>query len=75
MVPSPEFDQRFPAFRVENIFKTITLKTSLGDALFIGAIRKFLPLAKAIVSWDKEHLVGKSDIEVISPKDFLERLK
>jgi len=75
VIPPPEFKQYFPTVRIEDIFKTITLRTSLGDALFITVIKNYLPLANTIVSWDKEHLAGKIDIEVISPEDFLKRFK
>lgn len=73
VVPPPEFKQFFPAIQIEDIFKIITLKVSLGDALFITTIKKYLPLASMVVSWDKEHLAGKIDIEVISPGDFLDK--
>ena len=73
VIPPPEFKQPFPALQIEDIFKTITLRTSLGDALFITTIKKYLPIANTIVSWDKEHLAGKINIEVISPEDFLNK--
>jgi len=72
VVPTPQIKQYFPTVRVEDILKIISLKTGLGDALFIATIKNCLPLATTIVSWDKDHLTGRIDIEVVSPKDFLE---
>lgn len=72
VVPTPQIKQYLPAVRVEDILKIISLKTGLGDVLFIATIKNCLPLATTIVSWDKEHLTGRIDIEVVSPKDFLE---
>ena len=44
VVPTPQIKQYLPTVRVEDILKIISLKTSLGDALFIGMIKNCLPL-------------------------------
>lgn len=74
VVPPPELEGHLPRVRIEDVFKIITLRTSFGDALFIATIKKYLPLANTIVSWDKEHLTGKINIEVISPEEFIRRV-
>ena len=70
VVPTPQIKQYLPTVRVEDILKIISLKTSLGDVLFIGMIKNCLPLAMTIISWNKEHLTGRIDSEIVSPKDF-----
>jgi hypothetical protein len=71
VMPVSDLQAPLPFFTVNQIFEQICKKTALGDAQILSAIAQYVPIADIIVSWDKEHLIGKTSLPVLTPPEFL----
>jgi len=71
VMPVSDLQAPLPFFTVNQIFEQICKKTALGDALILSTIDQYVPVADAIVSWDKGHLAGKTGLPVLTPEEFL----
>lgn len=72
VLPTSNLESSLPNISIEKLFDYICKKTSLGDALILATIKNLLPKAELLVSWDKEHLEGKGDLKVLTPKEYLD---
>lgn len=72
VIPVANLDAPIPFLTVGMVFSHISRKTALGDALILAAIEQAIPGADTIVSWDKEHLLGKTSLQVVTPVEFMD---
>ncbi|MFH1147130.1 MAG: hypothetical protein V1736_05415 [Pseudomonadota bacterium] len=75
VLPVPSLETDFPILSLKEIFDLIKMKTSLGDALVVSVGQKYLPFAKTMVTWDKEHFDGKFSGDVLTPTEFMHLVK
>jgi predicted nucleic acid-binding protein len=71
VLPVPNFETKFPAIEIKEIFDLMKNRTSLGDALMIAAAKKHLPFVTTMVSWDDLHFRSIFPGTVLAPKTFL----
>lgn len=75
VLPIPSLETDFPLLSLKEIFDLIKTRTSLGDALVASAGQRYLPFARTMVTWDKEHLDGKFSRDVLTPAEFMSSVK
>lgn len=71
VLPLAELEAPLPFMTTGQVFDRIRRRAPLGDALILTAIEEHVPDASAIVSWDTEHLRHKTELPVLTPRQFL----
>lgn len=71
VLPVADLEAPLPFMTVGDIFQQMCGRTSLGDALILSCIERYLPGIAALVTWDKEHLEGKAGCPVLTPEEYL----
>ncbi len=72
VLPSGDMESNFPAVKVKRIFELLKKRLSCGDALMIAVVEKHLSFISTIVTWDKDHFLGKFSGTVLTPEEYLE---
>jgi hypothetical protein len=73
VLPMPAQFTRYAECEISDLVNTMVQKTSLGDAVAIEQIRKFIPHATCLVTWNARHFVGKLPIPVLTPEEWLQQ--
>ena len=69
--PTNDFDAPLPFLTIGQVFTQIAEKNSLGVALLLTTIKQYIPGTTVMITWDKQHLEGKTDYAVLTPREFL----
>ncbi len=74
VMPSHGIDSFLPAVSVREIMDLMYGKTSLGDALIAGFVKKNVSADMVFVSWDADHFRHLLPIRAHTPEEFLKHL-
>lgn len=74
VLPPPTLPLALPALPVEQLLTFMAKKLSFGDALVLATIEAFFPQAACFVSWDARHFRGKTTLQIMTPKEYLEEV-
>jgi hypothetical protein len=72
--PSPDMQSSFPTLEISKLFDILCRKMSFGDAMILAVAEKYLPFAKTMVTWDKEHFENKYSGKVLTPEEYITTL-
>ncbi len=62
-----------PAFSISAIMNVMSMKASFGDTLIICTAQDLGERLDYFVSWNAEHFIGKLDVDVLTPAEYLLR--
>jgi predicted nucleic acid-binding protein len=71
VLPTHDLGHEMPRAGMEVLFRQITQRCSLGDAMLLTIARQHLDFVKTMATWDKDHFAGKFHGDVLTPKEFL----
>lgn len=74
VLPPPDMQSKFPTLEISKLFDILCKKMSFGDAMVLAVAEKYLPLAKTMVTWDKEHFENKYPGKVLTPEEYITTL-
>lgn len=75
VIPGFDVTDSLPPVGTDAVVRRMKQRCSLGDALFLDAAEKYAPERSRIVSWDAEHLAGRTKFEVMKPDEALEKCR
>jgi predicted nucleic acid-binding protein len=71
VVPPFDVTNTIPPVRMDALIRRIGRRCSFGDALVLETAEKHAPDRSRVVSWDAEHLAGRTKFEVMKPDEAL----
>ena len=71
VLPTAEFDAPVPKMNVGELFALLERRMSLGDGQFLLTARGHVAFATTLVTWDRDHFVGRFAGRVATPADIL----
>jgi len=71
VVPSVSHHGPFPPLPLEGILTLIIKKMSFGDALILSNAEYSAAQAEYFISWDASHFKDKTDMETMTPEEFM----
>jgi predicted nucleic acid-binding protein len=71
VLPPPDMQSNFPTLEIGKLFDILCRKMSFGDAMVLAVAEKYIPFAKTMVTWDKEHFENKYSGKVLTPEEYV----
>lgn len=71
VIPALSAVSHLPEIGVGRLMEIMAKRSSLGDALVLASLETYIPQASFFITWDMEHFKGKSNMEVLTPAEFL----
>jgi hypothetical protein len=70
VLPDPAIDPGYAGLNFQDIRDQIATRLSLGDALTVLQLEKFIPQAVCFLSWNARHFHGRLKIPVMTPEQW-----
>lgn len=70
-IPALSAVSHLPEIGIGRLMEIMAKRSSLGDALVLASLETYIPQASFFITWDMEHFKGKSNMEVLTPAEFL----
>lgn len=71
VLPAPDITSGFPTFPIQDLFEHLQKRIPLGDALMLTVAAKYLSFVSTLITWDRDHFLGKFPGDVMTPGEFL----
>lgn len=71
ILPPLDLESNLPRISQGALANRISRRCAFGDALVIEAVERHAPKAARFVTWDADHFVGRTVLQVITPERAL----
>ncbi|MGA2264316.1 MAG: type II toxin-antitoxin system VapC family toxin [Acidobacteriota bacterium] len=71
ILPPLDLESNLPRISQGALAKRISRRCAFGDALVIEAVERHAPKAACFVTWDADHFVGRTVLQVMTPERAL----
>jgi hypothetical protein len=75
IAPDSALDPPYAGVTVREVRDRIAAKMSLGDALTVLQVNRFVPGASCFLTWNAKHIQGQLAIPVLTPEEWWQRPK
>lgn len=73
VLPPLDLESALPSFPVGGVVGRIAARCAFGDALVLEAAERYAPPRTRFVTWDAEHFIGRTTLQVMTPSQALKK--